>query len=90
VNAPTFSLDSRLTAVRLSALRAVRPLPPRKIPGTHLYYEAESEEYLLRNIYFVFYVHIVVFIGDVFGIYLGWNVMSYRWGKHCAHTSTIF
>jgi hypothetical protein len=24
-------------AVRLSALRAGRPLPPRKIPGTHLY-----------------------------------------------------
>jgi hypothetical protein len=35
VEAPTFSIQSAQTAVRLSALRAGRPLPPRKIPGTH-------------------------------------------------------
>jgi hypothetical protein len=35
VEAPTFSLDSSQMAVRMSALRAGRRLPPRKIPGTH-------------------------------------------------------
>jgi hypothetical protein len=36
VKAPTFSRQS--AAVTLSALRASRPLPPRKIPGTHFCY----------------------------------------------------
>jgi hypothetical protein len=39
VEAPTFSRQSahkwRWAAVRMSALRAGRPLHPRKIPGTH-------------------------------------------------------
>jgi hypothetical protein len=33
----TFYTIGSQTAVRLSALRAGRPLPPRKIPGTHFY-----------------------------------------------------
>jgi hypothetical protein len=39
--------------------------------------------------YFVFCVHIVVFIGDIAGIYLGWNVCPTDGKTFCPHVDNI-